>query len=49
MNTVGMKYAKQQQNYMKFWFEVTRKIKVWMAWKYYTVSPENRPSIHEVV
>jgi len=48
MNTMDMKYAKQKQNYMTFWFEVTRKIKVWIAWKYYILSPGNRPSIHEV-
>lgn len=45
---MNMIYAKQKQKYMKFWFKVTRKIKVWMAWKYYIVSPGNRPSIHEV-
>lgn len=43
-----MKYAKQKQNYTKFWFEATRKIKVWMAWKYYIVLPGNRPLIHDV-
>jgi len=45
---MDMKYAKHKQNYMTFWFEVTRKIKVWMAWKYYIVPPGNRPSIYEV-
>jgi hypothetical protein len=48
MNTTDMTYAKHKQNYMKFWFEVTRKIKVWMAGKYYIVSPGSRPSLHEV-
>jgi hypothetical protein len=45
---MDMKYAKQTQNYMTFWFDVTRKIKVSMSWKYYIVSPGNRPAIHEV-
>jgi len=48
MNTKDMKYAKQKQNYIKFWFEATTKINVWMAWKYYIVPPGNRPSIHDV-
>jgi len=48
MNTMDMKYAKQKQNNIKFWFEATRKIKVRMAWKYYVVPPENRPSTHDV-
>jgi hypothetical protein len=48
MNTKDMKYAKQKQNYIKFCFEATTKINVWMAWKYYIVPPGNRPSIHDV-
>jgi len=48
INTMDMKYAKQKQNYIKFCFEVTRKIKVWMAWNYHIVPPGNRPSVHEI-
>jgi hypothetical protein len=31
MNTMDMTYEKQKQNYIKFWFEATRKIKEWLA------------------
>ena len=48
MNTVDMKYVKQKQKYITFWFEVTRKIKVWVAWKDEIVPPGKRPSIYEV-